>query len=101
MLNHIETTSLVRRKIILFIALIVILIMILEIWAVNRLATYGDKISKLEQAKNALVLDNQILTRQIAQEASLKTVDQEAKVLGFDRTRKLEYLQDSGLALNH
>ncbi len=64
-----------RKKILIVVCLIVIPVVVLEIWSVNRLATYGVQISELERSKDRLKLENQIL-------------------------ENIEYLNINGLALN-
>jgi len=73
---------------------------IIEIWTVNRLSTYGQKISNIEQSKTELTLENQILQDEIAQKSSLSEVEKYATTLGFDSDPKIQYLQNQGLALN-
>lgn len=98
-LRQLETKSLLRKKILLFVAILIVSLTVVEIWTMNRLSTYGERISKLEQAKKSLVLENQILENQIAKESSLKSIDAQSKALGFFRVGKVEYIKQTELAL--
>ena len=100
LLNNIEYNSWFRKKLLMFFSLIIGLVTIMEIWAVNRLATFGSEISKLEAAKASLQMENIILENQIAEKASLKQIEESSKKFGFVKTNKIEYLQQSGIALN-
>jgi hypothetical protein len=101
MFTQLETESFLRKKIIILILVILVPLVILEIWAVNRLSTYGEKISSFVSAKQSLELENQVLRNQIAEKSSLQYVNEEASNLGFGRNTKAEYINQSDLALGH
>lgn len=88
-----------RRKLICFITALFLIVSIIEIWAVNRLSTYGEKISKIERQKQELTLENQTLENEIAKRASLSEVEKYATAFGFESTTKIGYLPSEGLAL--
>ncbi len=88
------------KKIVIFLVVLMVFAAVLEIWVVNRLATFGSQINKLEKNKSALTLQNQILKNQIAQDSSLKVIETKARVLGFEPIKNIQYIKDSGLALN-
>ncbi len=67
----------------------------------NRLATYGDRINNLEQAKASLRMENQILENKIADKSSLNKVAKTSTHLGFQKVKNVEYLDSSNLALNY
>ncbi len=80
---------------------VVLFLIVLEVWAVNRLATFGLQISKLERTKSDLRLENQVLRNKIAKKASLSQIEILSKNLGFVGIKTLQYVSDSGLALGH
>lgn len=84
-----------KRKIGLFLSLILIPVIILEIWSLNRLSTYGEQISSLENTKSALKLENQILQNEIARKSSLRLMESASKLYGFKNVSKIEYLKSS------
>lgn len=90
-----------KKKILPIIIFLILSIVVVEIWAVNRLATYGTQISKLENAKQSLVLENQVLENQISQKSSLKLMDEKTQTLGFKRVKNIEVIKNIDLALNH
>lgn len=98
---QIETNAWTRKKILMFFGLILLIVAVLEIWSVNRLATYGEQINRLERSKAALKLENKLLEYEIAKNSSLSESEKYAPYLGFDTTHQVEYLNDFGLALNH
>lgn len=73
--------------------LIVAILAILEIWAVNRLATYGEEINKLAATKQALELENLAYENQIAIKLSLTEIAQQATSLDFVKPANIDYLQ--------
>lgn len=101
LLRNFDVTSKFRKKIIFSAISLIVLTTILEIWAVNRLATYGEQITRLERTKQALVMENQVLENEIATKTSLKDVYEQSKNLGYEKIGKIEYLEDRSLALNH
>lgn len=98
--TRLETENLFRRKLLLFVALLIVLTVILEIWVVNRLSTYGGKISKLEETKAMLTLENKILENEIAKNSSLFNMEKYSKNLSFEKIKDIQYLKPSDIALN-
>lgn len=90
-----------KKRIIIVLTSLILTLVILEIWVVNRLATYGDKINQLEKTKSVLKTGNNILKNQIAQKSSLREIEKVAKVIGFQEINKVGYIKDLSLALNH
>lgn len=64
-----------------------------EIWIVNRLSTYGDKIYQLKQAQANLELENQVLANSIAEASSMMVLEQKATLLGFNNINQIEYIR--------
>ena len=73
-------------------------IFFLEIWAMSRLSTYGNKIQELQNAQVILELQNQLLENTVAETASLVEVDKKAEMLGFGTVKSFEYLRPSSIA---
>lgn len=96
--KEIEYNSWFRKKLLMFFALIIVIVSVLEIWAVNRLATFGSEISKLELAKNSLQMENEILENKIAEKSSLLKIEENSKIFGFKKITKLEYFQTQNIA---
>lgn len=76
-------------------------VLVLEVWMVNRLSTYGTKIEELKAIEANLQLENQVLENTIAQKASLKQVELKAVLLGFSSIKNLEYVTFPELALTN
>ena len=91
----------IQKKYLLFAVLIILPLVLLEIWSVNRLATLGTEINKLENTSSALKLENQVLENGIAKRSSLQQVEAESIKLGFQKVRNTVSLEPIGLALNH
>lgn len=100
-LKKFETDSILRKKIIILPIVVILAVSVLEIWVVNRLSTYGDQISQLQQREASLRMDNQLLENEIAEKASLIEIDRASKSLGYQKVKNFEYVSDLNLALNH
>ena len=85
-----------RRPIILFKvgAILFIAAIILEVWMVNRLSTYGEKISEMESKKSALILENELLQNTLAEYKSLGDIQKKANFIGFSNFTKVEYIKE-------
>ena len=66
-----------------------------EIWVINRLSTYGDKIYQLQQAEASVELENQVLANSIAEASSMAALEQKAVLLGFNTINQIEYIKVS------
>lgn len=85
-------------KVLRFVVLGLILVLTLlsaEIWIVNRLSTYGDKIYQLKQMQANLELENQVLANSIAETSSMVVLEQKATLLGFNNINQIEYIRFS------
>ena len=82
-----------NRKIIISVALFILVIIIIEIWVVNRLSTFGEQILQLERTKASLQLENKILKNQISEKGALKEVRKKAEDLGFEVSKNIEYIK--------
>lgn len=84
-----------RKKIIGLILLVVAGVAVLEIWMVNRLATYGEQLSKLEEIKGSLTTENELLENDIAEKSSLSHLGEKAKAEGFIPIKTLKYVKET------
>ncbi len=91
----------IQKKYLIFGILIILPLVLLEIWSVNRLATLGVEINKLENTSSALKLENQVLENEIAKRSSLQQIETASKQLGFQKVKSTVQLEPMGLALNH
>lgn len=98
LLKRFETSGLLRKQVIALCLLVVAILAVLEIWAVNRLATFGEEISKLEATQAVVELENLNLENHIANSLSLAQIAQEAARLGFVKPVKIDYLLALDLA---
>ncbi len=80
------------RKILVTFLIILVLTMVTEIWSLNRLSTFGDQISKLEQTRQELTLENLLLKNQIDERASLKKMVEYASLYGFIKPKNVQYV---------
>ncbi len=97
---NLENKPWFRKKIIGLIILVVGLVAVLEIWTVNRLATYGEQLSKLEQIKGSLTTENELLENQIAEKSSLSHLNDQALSEGFRPIKDVAVVKKLEIALS-
>ena len=93
--------NITKKKIIVTTLLIVVISLVLEIWSLNRLATFGDQIVKFESATADLSLENQMLENEIAKRSAFKTISEAANSIGFKRTTHVEFVSPPTVAYNN
>lgn len=99
--EDIEPSRFSKKRVISLLVVLLVVVVIVEIWSANRLATYGEQINKIEQAKANLELENQILSNEVSKASSLAKLGDYATSLGFESISHIQYLQPENLALNH
>ncbi len=100
MLKKFDRPFILKPKFLVIIFFTLLAVTLVEIWSMNRLASYGTQISDLENSKTVLTLENQDLEKQIAEKMSLKYTEAVSKNLGFQRVKNYQYVKDHDLALN-
>ncbi len=90
-----------RRKLIIFLGVVLCLGVILQIWVMNRMATFGEQLTGIERTRQQLTLENQILENQIAKMSSLQTIKVYAANLGFRPISSITYVRTPNLASNN
>lgn len=93
--------SLNRKKIFRILSLLLVIVLIVEVWTVNRLSTLGGKIRELKIAKANLEIENQLLESKILEQSSLYFIEEQSYKLGFSNIKDVEYLRTENLALVH
>lgn len=58
----------------------------------NQVATYGVKVNELGRVAEDYRVQNSILENKVASESSLRIIEQKSKALGFESTKKVEYI---------
>lgn len=90
----------ITRKILFILFLILGLGVILEIWIVNRLSTYGAQISQIERSAGSLRIENQVLKNKLDLKSSIKEIEEKAKEMGFEKIKKVNAILPPDIALN-
>lgn len=92
-----------RRRIVGMGMVGLIVMVVVQIWSMNRLAVLGNKITQIEETKAALVRENQILENQVASKASLQYIQKLADNLGFNSgtNSRLKTVLPQELASSH
>lgn len=101
LLKKINFSHRINRKLVILAALIIVPLVVVEIWTMNRLSTVGEGIAELQASKAHLELENAVLKNKISERKSLFEVEKKSKSLGFEKMSKIEYIENEpGLALN-
>lgn len=81
-----------RKKVLIPASFLLVVFLLIEIWAVNRLSSYGDRLNQIKNSQARLELENQILENKIAQKSALSYIEQYSVSLGFGQAKSVEYL---------
>lgn len=71
---------------------------ILEIWLVNRLSSFGQRMHQLMLTQATLELENQLLENQLALKTSLNYLSLKSEQLGFVSNKDVQYLKPPSVA---
>ncbi len=81
------------KRLVIFIAGCLLVLVLAEIWVSNTVITYGEKFEKLSSLKDALNSENQILENEIAKKASLTNLSTKSAELGFSKMESIQYIR--------
>lgn len=98
-IEHLKTQKFHSRKVIATGIALLLIMLVAEIWSLNRLATFGTQITKFESASAALRMENEMLQNKTAELTSLNTIESHALILGFRPIHSIEYISANDVAL--
>lgn len=98
-LFKLKNIGLNKRKFFALLLLTFFLVVVLEIWSSNRLASYGEQLAVLQKDILNLKLQNQMLSNEVAVKSSLSQIDDVSGKLGFNKIKSIEYLKIDNLSL--
>lgn len=81
------------RKYIVFIALILVMLVLVEIWVSNTTVAFGERFASISNLKKTLETENQILQNEIAKFSSLYNVATQSSQLGFSHPESIQYIR--------
>ncbi len=67
-------------------------LIVLQVWANNTLAIYGDKFDSVSRLQQSIMLENQLLQNQIAEYSSLSNIASKSATLGLSKPKNVQYL---------
>lgn len=88
----IEENKKYSKKYIAFCISGLVVLVVLQIWAHNTVARYGDKFSQVSYLQQSLELENQVLENEIAKLSSIHYIASESAKLGFSKPKQVEYV---------
>lgn len=68
-------------------------LVIVEIWVVHTLSSFGVKIKKIEELQNNLELENEILENEISLGSSLNKIASSSASYGLEKPKKVQYIR--------
>ena len=77
----------------IFIGISLIVLVVLEIWVNNTTATFGQKLSSIENSERSLLLENRVLENEIAKQMALGNIASKSATLGFIKPKKIQYVR--------
>lgn len=73
--------------------ILILALVIVEIWVVHTLSSFGVKIKKIEELQNNLELENEILENEISLGASLNKIASSSAFYGLEKPKKVQYIR--------
>lgn len=93
-----KSKGLLNKKILTVLSVTFLVCLVIEVWTVNRLSSYGAKLNQIKSAQINLELQNQVLENEIAQKTALSYIEKAADSLGFANIKNIEYLNSPVVA---
>lgn len=72
---------------------LILALVIVEIWVVHTLSSFGVKIKKIEELQNNLELENEILENEISRGSSLNKIASSSASYGLEKPKKVQYIR--------
>lgn len=72
---------------------LILALVIVEIWVVHTLSSFGVKIKKIEELQNNLELENEILENEISLGSSLNKIASSSASYGLEKPKKVQYIR--------
>lgn len=72
---------------------LILALVIVEIWVVHTLSSFGVKIKKIEELQNNLELENEILENEISLGSSLNRIASSSASYGLEKPKKVQYIR--------
>lgn len=80
------------KKYIIVVSFSLFVLVVIEIWANNTSAAYGDKLDSLSRISKSLEMENKILENDIAKSSSLISIASKSAKLGFFKSQSIQYI---------
>lgn len=81
------------KKYIFIVSIGLVSLIVMQIWANNTVASFGNKFEKVSDLQQNLILENKILENDIARYSALNYVASQSAILGFTKPKSVEYLR--------
>ncbi len=83
----------ISKKLVIYIAVCLFVLALVQIWVSNTLVSYGEKFNQLSSLEQSLKTENQILENEIAKRASLTNLATKSAELGFSKVESIQYIR--------
>ncbi len=81
------------KKYILAMGVLILSLVIIEIWVVHTLSSFGQKAKKIEELQKNLELENEILDMEISLGSSLNRIASSSASYGLNKPKKVQYIR--------
>lgn len=81
------------RRILLFAGIFLSGLLVIEIWIGHSLINSGEKLQRIDDIKESLTLENQILENEIATRSALINIATRSAELGFSSVKDIQYIR--------
>lgn len=83
----------IPKKYLVIFGLCFSILILLEVWAINTMISFGKKFDEMVALEHALETENQVLENEIAQTSALSVVATRAAELGFLKAQSIQYIR--------
>lgn len=81
------------RRFMLLSASSLLALIVIEIWVIHTLSSFGEKVKKIEELQKNLKEENEILENEISRESSLPKIASSSASYGLESPKTVQYIR--------
>ncbi len=81
------------KKIIIFISFFLLVLVVIEIWVSHTTVSLGEQMNDIENLRQNLNLENQLLENEIASAAAITRIASQSADIGFTAPKIIQYIR--------
>lgn len=85
--------NLTHKRFVLIAATSLLGLIVIEIWVIHTLSSFGEKVKKIEELQKNLKEENEILENEISRESSLPKIASSSASYGLGSPKTVQYIR--------